>query len=484
MSTFVVAGHLFVLLLLAVYGVHRLALLYLYYAHATRTIPRPPGPLDPSRYPGVTVQLPMYNEPHVVERLLRAVSKLRYPRERLHIQILDDSTDGTQALARACAADLVARGLHVTYHHRTDRRDYKAGALHDGLAHSPHDLFAIFDADFVPPADFLERTVPHFTDPSVGMVQARWTYLNETYSLLTRLQARLLDGHFVIEHAARCLSGRFFNFKGTAGVWRRRAIVDAGGWQGDTLTEDLDLSYRAQIAGWRFVFLPNLTCPSELPVDLHALRIQQHRWTKGSIQVARKILPTIWRSALPLRVKVEAAGHLTANINYLLMVALTVLTPLSLILRHRVGWESLGAWELALCTFTLVSIGLFYIVAQVAQGRRWTARIGDVPFLVAFGIGMCVNNTRAVIEALRGSPSPFIRTAKYGIEGAGGDWGHKTDRSLARGVPLAEAGLAVYLAASLGALIALGNWGALPFIALFLAGYSSVSVVAILHARP
>ena len=483
MTTLVVAGHLFVLSLLAVYGVHRLALLYLYYAHATRTIPRPPEPLDPSRYPGVTVQLPIYNEMYVVERLLRAVAKLRYPRDRLHIQILDDSTDGTQALARACAADLTARGLTVSYHHRTDRRDYKAGALQDGLTHSTNDLFAIFDADFVPPADFLERTVPYFEDPGVGMVQARWTYLNEDYSLLTRLQARVLDGHFVIEHAARFFSGRFFNFNGTAGIWRRRAITDAGGWQGDTLTEDLDLSYRAQLAGWRFVFLPNLACPSELPVDLHALRTQQHRWTKGALQVGRKLLPTIWRSPLPLRVKVEATCHLTANINYLLMVALTVLTPLSLILRHRVGAAAVGAWELALCAFTLVSIGLFYVVSQVAQGRRWHTQIADVPLLIAFGIGMCVNNARAVVEALRGSPSPFIRTAKYGIDGAGGDWTDKTDRSLARGFPLAEAGLAVYLAASLGALVVLKNWGALPLTMLFLAGYASVSALAILHAR-
>ena len=429
------------------------------------------------------MQLPLFNEQHVVERLLQAVSRLRYPRDRLHIQILDDSTDGTRALARACAEHLTARGLHVTYRHRTDRRDYKAGALQDGLTHSTDDLFAIFDADFVPPADFLERTVPYFEDSCIGMVQARWTYLNEHYSLLTRLQARLLDGHFVIEHAARFFSGRFFNFNGTAGIWRRRAIMDAGGWQGDTLTEDLDLSYRAQLAGWRFVYLPNLTCPSELPVDLHALRTQQHRWTKGAIQVCRKLLPAIWRSALPLRMKVEATCHLTANINYVLMVALTVLTPLSLLLRHRVGWASLGVWELGLCTFTLVSIGIFYSVAQAAQGRRWTTRIGEIPLLIAFGVGMCVNNARAVIEALRGSRSPFIRTAKYGIEDAGGDWFHKTDRSLARRFPLAEAGLAVYLAASVGALVVLKNWGALPLILLFLTGYAGVSALAVRHAK-
>lgn len=483
MSTYVVAAHLFVLLLLAVYGIHRLTLLYLFATHATRKVVRPTEPSDPAGYPGVTVQLPIYNEPHVVERLLRAVATLRYPRERLHIQILDDSTDGTQAIARACAEGLSARGLHVTYHHRTDRRDYKAGALQAGLAQTPYDLFAIFDADFVPPPDFLERTVPYFANPKVGMVQARWTYLNEDYSYLTRLQARMLDGHFIIEHAARYFSGRFFNFNGTAGLWRRRAIADAGGWQGDTLTEDLDLSYRAQMAGWRFVFLPTLACPSELPVDLHALRTQQYRWTKGALQVCRKLLPTIWRSALPLRVKVEATFHLSANINYLLTVALTVLTPLSLVLRHRVGWHLLGAWELGLCAFTLVSVGLFYITAQVAQGRRWTTRIGEIPLLIGFGMGMCVNNARAAIDGLRGTPSPFIRTPKYGIEGAGEDWRPKTDRSLVLGFPLAEAGFAIYLAVSLGALVTLGNWGALPLTALLVAGYSGVSVVAVLHAR-
>ncbi|MBI3606897.1 MAG: glycosyltransferase [Nitrospirae bacterium] len=479
----IVWSYFAILLALSLYGLHRVAMLYWYFRYSRCSTPHPLRPTAPEDYPPVTVQLPLYNEMYVTDRLIKAVSRLRYPRQRLRIQILDDSTDHTQDLARAVAADLSARGFLVTYHHRMDRQDYKAGALRAGMALSRDDFFAIFDADFLPPPDFLERTIPYFTDQRVGMVQARWGYVNEGYSLLTRLQAMLLDGHFVIEHSARYFSGRFFNFNGTAGIWRRQAIEEAGGWQGDTLTEDLDLSYRAQMKGWRFVFVPNLVCPSELPVDLHALRHQQYRWTKGSLQVCRKLLPAIWMAALPLRVKIEATCHLTANVNYLLMAALTVLTPASLVLRYRIGREGLLFWETSLVLFSVVSIGVFYLVTQVEQGRRWTARIGHIPLIVAFGIGMSINNARAVIDALRSRESPFVRTAKYGIESTGDAWTDKTYRSLGHGIPIAESCLALYLAASLGALVALKNWGALPLMLLLMAGFSYVSFLAVLHAK-
>ncbi|MEW6682883.1 MAG: glycosyltransferase family 2 protein [Nitrospirota bacterium] len=480
---FIVGLYFAILIGLALYGLHRVAMLYWYFRYSRRSASPVVPRLDPEEVPPVTVQLPLYNEVYVTERLVKAVSHLRYPRSRLRIQILDDSTDHTQDIARSAATVLAAAGFSVTYHHRNDRHEFKAGALKEGMERSPDDFFAIFDADFIPPPDFLERTMPHFRDPSVGMVQARWGYVNEDYSLLTRLQALLLDGHFVVEHSARYFSGRFFNFNGTAGVWRRQAIEEAGGWQGDTLTEDLDLSYRAQMQGWRFVFVPNLVCPSELPVDLHALRQQQHRWTKGSIQVCRKLLPQIWVSALPLRVKVEATCHLTANVNYLLMAALAVLTPPSLVLRYRIGLDGLAWWEGSLVLFSVISIGFFYTVTQTEQGRRWTARLAHIPLIIAFGIGMSVTCARAVLDALLARKSAFVRTAKYGIESTRDAWTDKSYRSLGPGIPIAEACLACYLAASLGALVTLKNWGALPLMLLFTAGFSYVAALAVLHAQ-
>ncbi len=484
MTALVIVGSYFAILAgLALYGLHRVAMLYWHFRYSRRSATRGVPPLDPEDAPTVTVQLPLYNEVYVTDRLIKAVSRLRYPRSRLRIQILDDSTDHTQDIARSALTVLAAAGLSATYHHRNDRHEFKAGALQEGMERSPDDFFAIFDADFIPPPDFLERTIPHFRDPRVGMVQSRWGYVNENYSLLTRLQALLLDGHFVIEHSARYFSGRFFNFNGTAGVWRREAIQQAGGWQGDTLTEDLDLSYRAQMLGWRFVFVPNLVCPSELPVDLHALQQQQYRWTKGSIQVCRKLLPRIWASALPLRVKVEATCHLTANVNYLLMAALAVLTPPSLVLRYHIGLAGLAWWEGSLVLFSVISIGCFYVVTQTEQGRRWTARLPHIPLIIAFGIGMSVTCARAVVDALRARRSAFVRTAKYGIESTRDGWTNKSYRSLGHRLPIAEASLAFYLAASLGALVTLKNWGALPLMLLFTAGFSYVAVLAVLHAK-
>ncbi|MCA9521577.1 MAG: glycosyltransferase family 2 protein, partial [Myxococcales bacterium] len=310
------------LFLLSIYGAHRYYMAYLFYKHK-KDKPEPKAEFE--QLPKVTIQLPMYNEMFVAERLIDATCAVRYPADRLEIQVLDDSTDETQQIARQAVERHRALGINIHYIHRTNRQGYKAGALQEGMEVAHGEFLAVFDADFVPQPDFLEKTIQYFTNDEVGMVQVRWEHLNREFSLLTRAQSVLLDGHFMIEHTARNRSGRFFNFNGTAGIWRRTTIVDAGGWQHDTLTEDLDLSYRAQIEGWKFVYLNDVISPAEIPVEMNSFKSQQHRWAKGSIQTAKKLLPRIFASKrLPFKVKVEAFFHLTNNLAYLLMVLLSV----------------------------------------------------------------------------------------------------------------------------------------------------------------
>src|ERR1700752_4065588 len=320
-----------VLILLAGYGMHRYILVYLYYKHQKNRTTEPAAYFED--LPRVTVQLPIFNEQYVVERLLDSICKLKYPRERLDIQVLDDSTDETVDVARGLVERYAALGNPIRYHHRSNREGYKAGALAEGMKTAQGEFIAIFDADFTPPEDFLLRTIHHFTDPKIGMVQTRWTHINRSYSFLTQVEAILLDGHFVLEHSGRARSGVFFNFNGTAGMWRRRAIEEAGGWQHDTLTEDTDLSYRAQLNGWRFVFVSDLIAPAEVPVEMNGFKSQQHRWAKGSIQTCRKLLPRILRSNVPLGVKAEAFFHLSANFNSPLMCVLSVLMAPSMVIR-------------------------------------------------------------------------------------------------------------------------------------------------------
>jgi cellulose synthase/poly-beta-1,6-N-acetylglucosamine synthase-like glycosyltransferase len=365
-----VAPYFAILGVLSFYGLHRFRMVYLYYRHRSNRpcmTARPVGADWPRRWrgwPHVTIQLPIYNEKYVVERLIDAVAAMDYPRERLEIQVLDDSTDETGEIARAAVARHAAAGLSIHYLHRKERTGYKAGALAAGLKQARGEFLAIFDADFLPPADFLRRTVPHFADRNVGMVQTRWTYVNRHYSLLTEVQAVLLDGHFVLEHGARSGAGLFFNFNGTAGVWRRAAIEEAGGWEHDTLTEDTDLSYRAQLAGWKFVYLPDVECPSELPVDMNAFKTQQARWAKGLLQTAGKILPRVLRARLPWQVKLEAFYHLTAGISYPLMLLLSALLLPAMIVRFYQGWWQVLWIDLPLFLLATGSVSSFYLVAQ------------------------------------------------------------------------------------------------------------------------
>src|SRR4029079_13471666 len=374
---------------LAIYGWHRYYLVYLYMSNRDKE-PQLGPPLDPA--PVVTIQLPLYNEMYVAERLIEAVCAIDYPRELFEIQVLDDSTDETRSIADLAVRRYAAQGIDIKYIHREDRTGYKAGALEAGLKVARGEFVGIFDADFIPTPDFLARLIPHFRDPKVGMVQARWGHINQDYSLLTKIQAILLDGHFVLEHGGRHRRGRFFNFNGTAGIWRRIAIDDAGGWQHDTLTEDLDLSYRAQLAGWQFVFVPGVIAPAEVPVEMNAFKSQQHRWAKGSVQTCRKLLPQILHADLPLKVKAEAFFHLTANFNYLLMVVLSMLMFPAMYFRYSMGWNEMLLIDVPLFIAATASVFRFYFICQREVSVDWWNSLKYLPAVMAVGIGLAVNN--------------------------------------------------------------------------------------------
>jgi len=478
-ETLILVLYFFVLSILAIYGWHRYYLVYLYMKNKDKApAALPPPPLQ--TLPPVTVQLPIFNEMYVADRLIGAVCELDYPQELLEIQVLDDSTDETSEIAELAVRRYAAKGFDIKFLHRVDRTGYKAGALEAGLQQASGDFIAIFDADFVPPADFLMRTLPHFaTDPKIGMVQARWGHINQDYSLLTKIQAILLDAHFVLEHGSRNRAGCFFNFNGTAGIWRREVIPDAGGWQHDTLTEDLDLSYRAQLRGWRFVFLPDLVAPAEVPVEMNSFKSQQHRWAKGSVQTCMKLLPMILRSNQPLGVKVEAFFHLSANFNYLLMSLLSILMFPSMYVRYSMGWTEMMLIDIPLFAAATLSFCNFYMVSQRELYPDWKTRLKYLPFLMSIGIGLCVNNTRAVIEAIFHKQSEFARTPKYGIERDSDEWvGKKYHQSV--GVqPMIEFALGLYFTATVFYALANGIYGTLPFMMLFQIGFLYTGLLSI-----
>jgi cellulose synthase/poly-beta-1,6-N-acetylglucosamine synthase-like glycosyltransferase len=477
-ETLTLAAYFFVLIILAIYGWHRYYLVYLYMRNRDRG-PKAALALDPT--PVVTIQLPLYNEMYVADRLIEAVSRIDYPRDRLEIQVLDDSTDETQSIAELAVRRFASQGVDIKYYHRADRTGYKAGALEAGLKAARGEFIAIFDADFIPTSDFLRRLMPHFADPRVGMVQARWGHINQNYSLLTKIQSILLDGHFVLEHGGRNRSGRFFNFNGTAGAWRRTTIDDAGGWQHDTLTEDLDLSYRAQLRGWRFVFLSDLIAPAEVPVEMNAFKSQQFRWAKGSVQTCCKLLPRILRSNLPLGVKAEAFFHLTANFNYPLMCILSVLMFPSMVIRYNMGWYEMLLIDVPLFFAATFSVCNFYMVCQREIHRDWLARVKYLPFLMSIGIGLSINNTRAVFEALFNKQSEFTRTPKYRIEGASDEWVGKKYRQSVAVQPLIELALGLYFTATVFYALANQIYGTVPFLVLFQIGFLYTGLLSIVQ---
>ncbi len=464
----VIGAYFSILLLLMVYCMHRYVILNLYFRTRNRVSIQPGG----TRMPIVTVQLPVYNEMYVVERLIRAAAALDYPPDRLEIQVLDDSTDETSSLAQGVVEQMRIDGCSIVYLHRDSREGYKAGALARGLECARGELIAVFDADFVPSPDFLRRIVPYFEDVAVGMVQSRWGHINRAHNLLTRLEAILLDAHFIIEHTARNRSGLFFNFNGTAGVWRAGCIRDAGGWQHDTLTEDLDLSYRAQMNGWKFIFLPDLVTPAEIPADMNSFKCQQHRWAKGGIETARKILPQLLRSRQPLAVKSEACFHLLGNINYPLLVLLALLSYPALVVRINMGWRHLFILDLFCFLASILPIALYFGTAARQAGMSLSKTIAAVPLVMALGIGLCINNGRGALEALFRQRSEFARTPKFRIETPGDTWRRKryTGRSAAVQTRI-ELGLSLYFLLAIMFALRCRVWASLPFLGLFFFGF-------------
>ena len=453
---------------LAAYGLHRLFLVIGYW-RSRGLGPRLPENLE--SWPRVTVQLPIFNEMYVARRLIDAVCALEYPRELLEIQVLDDSTDETRELVAEVVEGWRRRGIDIHHVWREDRQGFKAGALEAGLHVAKGELLVVFDADFVPQSEFLRQSVPYFQDPSVGMVQCRWGHLNRAYSLLTRVQAILLDGHFVVEHTARHRTGCLFNFNGTAGLWRREAIEDAGGWEHDTLTEDLDLSYRSQLAGWKFCYLPDVVVPAELPAEINAYKSQQHRWAKGSIQTGRKLLARVLRSPLPLHAKFEAFVHLTANFTYLLMLGLSILVFPAMYLRRGDEVWKLLAFDLPLFAAATLSVVIFFITSQKRDGGPWWRSLLQMPALMAVGIGLSVNNTRAVWSGLFEDGGVFHRTPKYCIEGTQDGWSDKVYKLRNNLSFYLEATLALYFIGCFIAAWYFEMWLSLPFLWLFLQGY-------------
>lgn len=457
--------------ILAIYGAHRYIVIKRYLRHRAEVPSAPPSRFE--SLPRVTIQLPLFNERNVVDQLLEAALKVRYPRELLEIQVLDDSTDDTHPYTEALVARLQAQGHPIEYVHRSNRTGYKAGALQEGMTKAKGEFMAIFDADFIPPEDFLEKTIHFFADPKVGVVQTRWTYLNRDHSLLTEVQALMLDGHFALEHTARWGAGLFFNFNGTAGILRREMIQDAGGWQHDTLTEDSDLSYRAQLNGWRFVYLPWLECPSELPVDTYGFQVQQQRWAKGLTQVALKLLPTILRAKhINWREKAEAWFHLTPNLSYPLMVVVSALMLPVMMVRFYIGWQEMLFVDAPLIVCSFWSIVAFYLLAEKElYPNDWKRAIFLLPFLMAMGVALTISNTKAVLEALTGKQTSFVRTPKYAPKAASGGPVAVAYRRKSGWLPLAEIAMGFIFLCIVGYCISVMNFFALPFLLVFVCGY-------------
>jgi len=481
-DTALLIPYFIVLVLLASYGAHRYVLVYLYYKNKKNRTTEPLARF--SELPRTTVQLPIFNEQFVVERLLEAISHLNYPLDRLDVQVLDDSTDETVAVARGLVNYYAAKGFPISYQHRSNREGFKAGALAEGLKTAKGEFVVIFDADFVPPGDFLLRIIHHFTDPKVGMVQTRWTHINRNYSFLTEVEAILLDGHFVLEHSGRARSNVFFNFNGTAGMWRRSAIEDAGGWQHDTLTEDTDLSYRAQLKGWKFVYRQDVECPAELPVEMTAFKTQQARWAKGLIQTSKKILPQVLKSDQRFHVKLEAWYHLTSNLSYPLMIVLSVLLLPAMIIRFYQGWFQMLYIDLPLFMASTFSISSFYLVSQreLFPGKWFRAFI-YLPFLMALGIGLTVTNTRAVLEALLGKQSAFARTPKYRVESKKDKIHTGNYRRRLGWVPWVELLIGCYFAMTVYYAVDNENYITVPFLVLFVLGYWYTGLMSLLQGR-
>jgi cellulose synthase/poly-beta-1,6-N-acetylglucosamine synthase-like glycosyltransferase len=482
-----VAIYLVMLAILTLYGMYRYVQIVVYYRHQ-HNAHVPAGKF--AELPPITVQLPMYNEMYVAQRVIEGACRIDWPRDKMQIQVLDDSTDETAAeIARGCCDKMRRQGYTIQYIHRTNRMGYKAGALAAAMPEVTGEFIVIFDADFVPTRDMVRRCIDHFTDPAVGCVQTRWDHMNRSQSMLTRSQAIFLDGHFMVEHISRNRSGRFINFNGTAGIWRRKTIDDAGGWQHDTLTEDMDLSFRAQLRGWQFVYRPDVLAPAELPPEMTSFKQQQHRWTKGQVQTAVKLLPSILQAPLPWYVKLEAVFQMTCTIAYIPAILLSlVLFPVWDMNPELFNTPGVVI-PLAVASFFGVltcSAGTFYMLSQKAAGRSTFTTMLMVPLLMALGMGIAVINSVAVLEGLFGRrDTEFVRTPKYGTASGTKDWkkragAFQVKRSV---VPVVEIIFGVYMAACAALAIGMGSaTGTVPFLVIFAFGYLYVGVLTV-HNR-
>jgi len=461
------------------YGAHGFVMVYHYHKHRHEK----DADLPLTETPMVTIQLPLYNEMYVVRRLIEASCNIDYPKDKLEIQVLDDSTDETVDLVASIVREKQEQGYLIHHVRRPNRQGFKAGALKEGLKTAKGEFVAVFDADFIPKPEFLKKTIPYFyTDKKIGMVQTRWEHLNGEYSLITRTQAMALDGHFVIEQNIRNRAGFFIQFNGTGGVWRKSCIIDAGNWQSDTLTEDLDLSYRAQLRGWKFKFLRDVTSPAELPAEINALKSQQFRWTKGAIETARKLLPMVWKANIPFRIKFHSTFHLTSNIVFPFIVLASILNVPLTFIKHA-GMHDVYFDFMSIFVFAFVGSFLFYFYAQKDVYADWRRRIFLFPLFMAGSMGLAVNNSKAVIEGLFKRKSEFVRTPKYGIEGKKQSWQDK------KYVPIkfswtviVELALAVYCLFGVVSSLYYLEIAAVPFQLLFTMGYGFVSYLSIRQA--
>lgn len=466
---------------LAVYGAYRIKQVIDFWRYKD-FVPKPSGHFPEAELPTITVQLPLFNELYVVERLVKAVTEIDYPREKLEIQVLDDSTDETVRVAEGVVAKYAAQGFDIHYIHRDDRTGFKAGALENGNKFAKGELLAIFDADFVPKPDCLRKLVDFFTDPMVGCAQMRWSHINGDYNLLTRLQTIMLDGHFVVEQTTRNRTGGFFNFNGTAGIWRREAIELSGGWQHDTLTEDTDLSFRAQLMGWKFVYLLDEEAPAEIPVEINAFKAQQRRWAKGVMQVGIKLYPRIWLAPLPFRVKLEMFFRLTGNISYPLMIVASFLQFPLLLVRYNQPFYHLMVLDLPLLIFSTISVVMFYGSAVWYLDKKRAPRLLHLPLVMGLGIGLAFSNARAVLEALLGVKSEFVRTPKYRVEETSdATWKRKKYKRKRGLLPLLELSFAVYFLLAIAYSARLHMWGTIPFLLLFFFGFGYMGLMSLLQ---
>lgn len=479
MDEIVLVGYFLSLSILFVFGLHGFIMLY-YHKKYGDNVPIAKNQNEGDAY--VTIQLPLYNEMYVAERLIDSVCDIEYPKDKLEIQVLDDSTDETTQIVSKAVEEKKKLGFDIIHIRRGTREGFKAGALKAAMKSAKGEFIAIFDADFIPKKEFLRKTLSFFNDDKVGMVQTRWEHLNGDYSIITKAQALALDGHFVIEQTVRNKAGFFINFNGTGGIWRKRCIEEAGNWHADTLTEDLDLSYRAQLIGWRFVFLKDFTSPAELPSEINALKSQQFRWTKGAVETAKKILPLVWKSKIPLRVKLQSTFHLTNNLVFPFILLAAILN-VPLIFIKNSGSHEIYFAVMSIFVMAFISSFLFYLYSQKDIRTDWRKKIVLFPLFMAGSMGLAVNNSRAVFEGLMNRKSEFVRTPKFKLESEKDSWvGNKyLNKKLGFSV-IVEAVLAVYCLLGVLSSIYFMEFAAIPFQLLFFMGFSFVAITSIKHA--